>query len=88
VSEGELQVGDSIKFSGHTTKFVDVVQLMEVDNNQCKKLSSAIPSVSRYQTVCALAMKCLKLWLIDFCKLYFLRAAAHDAAMMIPAKLP
>ena len=56
--------------------------------NQCIKLSPVMLSVLRYQTVCALAMKCLKLWLIDSCKLYFLRAAAHDAAMMIPAKLP
>jgi translation elongation factor EF-1alpha len=32
-----LKVGDSIKFSGHTTEFIDVVQSMEVDNNSVQK---------------------------------------------------
>ena len=37
LTEGELKIGDSIKFSGHTTEFVDVVQSMEVDNNSVQK---------------------------------------------------
>ena len=37
LSEGELQVGDSIKFSGHTTEFTDVIQSMEVDNKSVQK---------------------------------------------------
>jgi len=37
ITEGELQVGDSIKFSGHTTEFIDVVQSMEVDNKSVQK---------------------------------------------------
>ena len=37
ITEGDLQVGVSIKFSGHTTEFVDVVQSMEVDNKSVQK---------------------------------------------------
>ena len=37
ITEGELQVGDSIKFSGHTTEFTDVVQSMEVNNKSVPK---------------------------------------------------
>ena len=37
ITEGELQVGDSIKFSGHTTEFVDVVKSMEVNNMPVQK---------------------------------------------------
>jgi len=32
ITEGEINVGDSIKFSGHTTDFIDVIESMEVDN--------------------------------------------------------
>jgi putative protease len=37
ITEGELQVGDSIKFSGHTTEFVNVVASMEVNNASVQK---------------------------------------------------
>lgn len=37
ITDAELQVGDSIKFSGHTTEFIDVVQSMEVDNKSVQK---------------------------------------------------
>ncbi len=37
ITEGELQVGDSVKFSGHTTEFTDVIQSMEVDNKPVQK---------------------------------------------------
>ena len=37
IMEGELIVGDSIKFSGHTTDFTDVIESMEVDNKSVQK---------------------------------------------------
>ena len=37
ITDGELNVGDSIKFSGHTTEFSDVVQSMEVNNKSVQK---------------------------------------------------
>ena len=37
ITEGELQIGDSIKFSGHTTEFIDVIQSMEVNNQSVQK---------------------------------------------------
>jgi len=37
ITDGELNVGDSIKFSGHTTEFSDVVQSMEVNNKPVQK---------------------------------------------------
>ena len=37
VTEGEVNVGDSLKFSGHTTDFVEVIQSMEVDNKSVQK---------------------------------------------------
>jgi len=37
VVEGELVVGDSIKFSGHTTDFTDVIKSMEVENKSVQK---------------------------------------------------
>ncbi|PKN07672.1 MAG: hypothetical protein CVU72_03175 [Deltaproteobacteria bacterium HGW-Deltaproteobacteria-7] len=37
ITEGELAVGDSIKFSGHTTDFTDVIESMEVDNKSVPK---------------------------------------------------
>lgn len=40
IIEGELQVGDSIKFSGHTTEFVDVVESMEVNNASVQKAAA------------------------------------------------
>ena len=35
--EGELAIGDSLKFSGFTTDFVDVINSMEVDNKSVQK---------------------------------------------------
>jgi U32 family peptidase len=37
IIEGEVNVGDSIKFSGHTTDFIDVIESMEVDNKSVQK---------------------------------------------------
>jgi putative protease len=37
IMEGEVTVGDSIKFSGHTTDFIDVIESMEVDNKSVQK---------------------------------------------------
>jgi putative protease len=37
IMEGELIVGDSIKFSGHTTDFIDVINSMEVENKSVQK---------------------------------------------------
>lgn len=37
ITDGELNVGDSIKFSGHTTDFIDEVKSMEVDNKSVPK---------------------------------------------------
>jgi len=35
--EGELKVGDRIKFKGHTTDFEDQVQSMQIDNQAVDK---------------------------------------------------
>jgi len=40
VTEGEIRVGDRIKFKGHTTDFEDQIQSMEIDNQPVEK---AIP---------------------------------------------
>lgn len=37
ITDGEVSVGDSLKFSGHTTDFIDVIQSMEVDNQSVPK---------------------------------------------------
>jgi len=37
IIDGELNVGDSIKFSGHTTDFIDEVKSLEVDNKSVPK---------------------------------------------------
>ena len=37
IVEGELAIGDSLKFSGFTTDFVDVINSMEVDNKSVQK---------------------------------------------------
>lgn len=31
---GELRVGDTVRFNGHTTDFEDTIQSMEIDNKQ------------------------------------------------------
>lgn len=40
ITNGEIAVGDNIKFSGHTTDFTDVIQSMEVDNKAVTKASA------------------------------------------------
>ncbi len=37
ITENELNVGDKIKFSGHTTDFMDEVKSLEVDNKPVSK---------------------------------------------------
>ncbi|HOW57836.1 MAG TPA: hypothetical protein PKZ12_07520 [Smithellaceae bacterium] len=37
ITDGELNVGESIKFTGHTTDFIDEVKSMEVDNKSVPK---------------------------------------------------
>lgn len=37
ITDNELNVGDRIKFSGHTTDFVDEVKSLEVDNKPVSK---------------------------------------------------
>ncbi|MBE3095174.1 MAG: translation elongation factor-like protein [Actinobacteria bacterium] len=37
ITEGELVIGDSIKFSGYTTDFTDMIKSMEVDNKSVQK---------------------------------------------------
>ena len=37
IIDGELNVGDSLKFSGHTTDFIDVINSMEVDNKSVQR---------------------------------------------------
>lgn len=37
IIDGELYVGDSIKYSGHTTDFIDEVKSLEVDNKSVPK---------------------------------------------------
>jgi translation initiation factor IF-2 len=32
ITEGTIQVGDRIKFKGHTTDFEDVIQSMQIEN--------------------------------------------------------
>jgi U32 family peptidase len=37
ITAGDLVIGDSLKFSGHTTDFIDVINSMEVDNKSVQK---------------------------------------------------
>ena len=37
ITEGELNVGDNIKYTGHTTDFSDEVKSMEVENKSVAK---------------------------------------------------
>ena len=37
IVEGDVFVGDSLKFLGHTTDFIDVINSMEVDNKSVQK---------------------------------------------------
>lgn len=40
VDQGELVVGDNVKFTGHTTDFIDVIQSMEVNNKSVPKAAA------------------------------------------------
>jgi len=40
IDEGEISVGDSIKYVGHTTDFTDVIKTMEVENKSVEKAVS------------------------------------------------
>ena len=40
ITSGELLVGDTVRFTGHTTDFEDRIDSMEIDNKQIEK---AIP---------------------------------------------
>ncbi|MEN6293408.1 MAG: translation elongation factor-like protein [Methanobacterium sp.] len=37
ITDDELNVGDKIKYSGHTTDFIDEVKSLEVDNKPVSK---------------------------------------------------
>ncbi len=37
ITDGVLQVGDRIKFKGHTTDFEDQIQSMQIDNKPVEK---------------------------------------------------
>jgi putative protease len=37
ITQGELKVGDTIKFTGHTTDFEDSIQSMEINNASVEK---------------------------------------------------
>ncbi len=37
ITDGELNIGDNIKYSGHTTDFIDEVKSLEVDNKSVPK---------------------------------------------------
>jgi len=37
ITAGELRVGDTVRFNGHTTDFEDTIQSMEIDNKQIEK---------------------------------------------------
>lgn len=37
VTEGQLKVGDTIKFTGHTTDLSDTIDSIEVDNKKVEK---------------------------------------------------
>lgn len=40
ITQGQLDIGDTIKFVGHTTDISDTVESIEVDN---KKVDKAVP---------------------------------------------
>jgi translation elongation factor EF-1alpha len=37
ITSGELNVGDTVKFSGHTTDFEETINSMEINNEQIEK---------------------------------------------------
>ena len=37
ITEGDLKVGDRIKFKGHTTDFEDQIQSMQIENTPVQK---------------------------------------------------
>ena len=40
ITAGELLVGDTVRFNGHTTDFEDTIQSMEIDNKQIEKATA------------------------------------------------
>ena len=40
ITAGELRVGDTVRFNGHTTDFEDTIQSMEIDNKQIEKATA------------------------------------------------
>jgi len=37
ITQGQLEVGDTVKFTGHTTDFSDTIESIEVDNKKVEK---------------------------------------------------
>ncbi len=37
IMEGQLSVGDTVKYSGHTTDITDTIESIEVDNKKVEK---------------------------------------------------
>lgn len=37
ITQGEVKVGDTLKFTGHTTDFEDTIQSMEINNASVEK---------------------------------------------------
>lgn len=37
ITSGELKVGDTVKFSGHTTDFEEAIDSMEINNEKVEK---------------------------------------------------
>jgi len=40
ITAGEVSVGDTVRFTGHTTDFEDTIASMEIDNKQIQKASA------------------------------------------------
>ncbi len=40
ITEGELQAGDMLKFSGYTTEFTDVIESLEISGQKVQKASA------------------------------------------------
>ncbi len=40
ITAGEVLVGDTLKFNGHTTDFADTIASMEIDNAQVEKATA------------------------------------------------
>ena len=42
--EGELKVGDTVHFKGHTSDFTQTVESMQIENEAMEEVKAAIPS--------------------------------------------